>query len=175
MSDDCYKRETDALTEHLLLRGYSKTSLKKAFRRVQGRPRHELVFGCNNRPESSTVKLITLYTRKHEDLYRFIKKHWWLLSGDPLVTPHVRATPEVTYRRSTSLKDQLVHFIDRCHGERCSTVVGTFPCHCYGVCDYLVMDMVIPSLGRRRFKCKHFVDRGTAGVIYLFGVSAGVM
>lgn len=77
VSDDDYKREADALTEHLLLRGYSKTSLKKAFRRVQGRLRHELVFGCNNRPESSTVKLITRNTQKHEDLYRFIKKHWW--------------------------------------------------------------------------------------------------
>lgn len=64
-SEDHFKQEADALGERLLPRGYSLTTLKKAFNKAYRQSRQEVLFKKRDKTGSGTVRLLTSYNRHH--------------------------------------------------------------------------------------------------------------
>lgn len=84
--------------------------------------RQDLLFSkkSSDTPKSVT-RVITTYNKQHKAIKQILQKHWHLLQIDPTLSPHISASPTITFRRARSLKDHLVK----------SEYVGTFrsdPC-----------------------------------------------
>lgn len=92
---------------------------------------------------------------------------------DPKLVPFIKSNPGITYRRAPSLRDHLVksHYspVDRL----CCSTKGTFKCGTCNVWQCLSHSATIPSAMRKPWKCPHYVDCSTQGIIYLCLCSCG--
>lgn len=66
-----------------------------------------------NEPKVSDqkVRLITRFSGQHRQVRNVSNKYWHLLVADDVVSKYVSPYPQITYRRSQSLKDHLVQVI----------------------------------------------------------------
>lgn len=79
--------------ERLLERGYSKSCLKKAYKRAIERTRSELIYGTKKDKKSDdTTRIILKYSNQHTRIRNIIQKYWHLLSVDPNVGRFVTNT-----------------------------------------------------------------------------------
>lgn len=106
--DADFKYEADLLYQRLLARGYTKTTLKKAFKKAITKPRSALLFPEPKQTNSEVVRLITTYSDQHQTIRSTIQKHWHILTTDPTISKYIGSRPEITFRRARSIKDRLV-------------------------------------------------------------------
>lgn len=78
--DKKFKMEADQLYIRLSSRGYSRTCLKKAYNRVIGKQRVELLSKVTKRPMPNTTWVITTYSDQHKQIRDIMYKHWHLLT-----------------------------------------------------------------------------------------------
>lgn len=64
-------------------RGYTKTSLKKAFNRANSLNRHKLIFKPKDKLEDKTTRMILKFSSKHKEVRKIITKYWSILKDDP--------------------------------------------------------------------------------------------
>lgn len=89
-------------------RGYSKCLLRQAFNKTLNRERTSLI---HPRPKGNddqrTMRFITKYSVQHQQLRNCLHKNWYLLSEDPTMGKYVKNTPEIVFRRSSSIENKL--------------------------------------------------------------------
>lgn len=117
-SERGFKSQAEHLQTCLLARGYSRSLLKKAYERACIYTCEQLIFATKENIKSDDkVCFIATYSCQFPQIQFIIKKYWFLLTNDNILTNYVTDVPSITYRRSRrsqSLYDQVVssHFED---------------------------------------------------------------
>lgn len=101
-----------------------------------------------------------------KELKKIIQKFWPLLFADEIISKYIQPYPQITYRKSRSLKDQLVH-------SHLKTTTsggnhrGTAPCGRCEFCRFLTnsTEILLPSGGS--FGPNFFVNCRSIGVVYI--------
>lgn len=143
--------EAKKLQGRLLQRGYSPTSLKKAFKKVRANPRLSLLFQDSKKsvdPVQSCVqtRIITTFNRQHKAFQHIVEKHWHILRIDPVLSQFIPNNPLITYKRARSSKDKLVtsEYTGAFWGDPCKRW-GTFKCGGCPQCQFMNVDKnIIP-------------------------------
>lgn len=167
--DEDFEREARALYDRLLNRGYSKKVLKRAYQQAKQNLRDTLIFKQKVRDSHPTIKLITTFTAHQQEIRNLISNNWHFLSEDPVISKYVANVPQITYRRSRSISDAIVHS----HLQSSISLTGaeggngTFRCgHCQ-FCPW-IKEGIGCSLPRGGFhKLKGYADCTTTGIVYL--------
>lgn len=109
-----------------------------------------------------------MYNNQSNQIKSILSKYWFLLQSDPIVSKYISSIPSVTFRRATSLKDQLTksHFelLNKIHCK----YRGTFPCGSCTQCPYLDTRKQIMLPNGQKWKSSHFVNCRRQGIIYMF-------
>lgn len=162
------------MRDRLLLRGYSNTSLKKAFRRATTRSRQDLLYSQQHTKSDNSLRIITKYCNQHTEIRKIVSKYWHILMMDPNLRRLLPEAPHFTFRRATSIASELVRSEYR--GER--EVVhckyrGTYMCGACGYCRYMDTSRspILPN--DQILEPRHFANCQTFGVIYLLKCECG--
>lgn len=108
-SQESFLREAGELRERLLVREYSHTCLKKAFKRANKQSKQDLLFPKKKSQLNCTQLALLPNTINNKKVIRkIIEKFWHLLLIEPNLNVHIPDIPAITYWRAKSLKDQLV-------------------------------------------------------------------
>lgn len=115
--------------------------------------------------EEQKVSLITRFAGEHKKVCHIIQKYWHLLATDDVIAKYVNPYPQLTYRKSRSLKDQLVHshLMPRQGG---SSRRGTAPCGKCEICRFLFNSAELALPNGRIYKPHFFVNFQSIGVVY---------
>lgn len=164
--EDTFKTEADQLRARLLLRGYSRTCLKKAYNHTLTKSRQQWIhYKKTATPQNS---IITKFSNQHSQLRKIIQKHWHLLTIDPTVRNFVPSAPAVTFRRAKSLWDHFVHSEYSQEGQRDPRIYpGTFTCGGCGYCKYICTTHSPTLPNGTKFKPKHYANCKTKGLVYM--------
>lgn len=105
---------------------------KKSLSQDQKINRTDLIYSKKTVKPAQQLLLITRYSGEHRKVRQIIQKFWPLLSTDEVISKYVQPFPQITYRKSRSLKDQLVHshLMPKVVGQVC---IGITP---YGKCEF---------------------------------------
>ncbi|XP_063800256.1 mucin-5AC-like [Pseudophryne corroboree] len=109
-SSTCESQMGD-LCERFLEKGYSKESLAKAQERANTVDRKDLIQGTNqkvSRENDFKWSFITDFNSQYREIESIMKKHWMVLTKDPVLGPILPSKPRFINRRSRSIKDNLV-------------------------------------------------------------------
>lgn len=169
-ADEEFWLESNSLRNRLLERGYSPTCLKKAFRGAHGHLRQDLLFSHKKHNIGTPIiRLITTYKKQHKAFRKIIEKHWHVLQIDPSLKLHIPNSPAITYKRTRSLKDQLVksEYVSTFRSDPCKRL-GTFTCGGCSFCRYMNTQPNVILPNGKSHKPKHYANCKTAGVIYCF-------
>lgn len=162
-----FELEAKALRDRLRLRGYSNKCLKKAYIRAKKQDRLNLIHGQTTPKSDPGLRIITRFSGQHQRVRDLLQKHWYLLMGDPNVSKHLKAHPEITYRQSRSIRHHIIHS----HYVPSSTVIantkGTRPCHKCGFCRHIYASRNIVLPNGRVYSPKFLATCQSIGVIYL--------
>lgn len=149
------------------MRGYFKTSLRRAFNKAAGCTRTSLLYPSPCTTNTNAVKIVTQYSAHHEQPRSIISKHWHLLADHHILKHHVHATPELFFRRAKSLRDRLVSSHYKPNSVDTHQSFGTFPC---GQCSYCpwILSCTSFRLPNGEFFTPHTLAQcDTTGIIYL--------
>lgn len=171
---ETFQCEADKLSKRLLIRGYTKSSLKKAFNRVKNQDRHTLIFGSKTRKSDDTIRIILRYSNEHSTIRRILTKHWSILTDDPVLGSLLTSKPQITFRKAGSLADLLTQseYKGNQRGDPCKTW-GTFPCGNCSFCNVIGKRTTFLLPNGERFQLKHFANCQTQGVVYLVQCQCG--
>lgn len=87
----------------------SEDTARKAYQRAKAHTRESLIFRTKRPETESTTTFVTTFSA-HQNIFRELMEHnWHILSEDPVISKYVASKPEITYRRSRSIRDSLVH------------------------------------------------------------------
>lgn len=108
-------QQANLLRLRLQARGYSKSLLRKAFNQALRQSRNSLLYKTKTNNPQQTVRFITRYSSQHAGVRNILERHLLLLCEDPILTKYVNSKPEITFRRSRSLRDKLTssHYTNR--------------------------------------------------------------
>lgn len=135
-----FSLQANALREHLSLRGYPHTGLRKAFNRALSRTRTSLLYGPPKTKRQDTVKLVTRFSGHHQQLHTILSQHWHLLSDNYILNKYVRNTPQMVFRRATFIRDCLTKSHYRPVAQSPPGPCGTFPCGQCPRCPWIRRD-----------------------------------
>lgn len=102
-------------------------------------------------------------------------KYWFLLTEDPVLSHYVSDTPNITYRRAPSLKDQLVwiHFCYKTQSKP-SLYPAITPCSTYEICSHIDTRIQAELPNNIKWKRRANISCRTMGIIYLLTYSCGL-
>lgn len=131
-------------------------------------------YNKRNRHRQQPTRVITTFNTQHDDIRKILSKHWHILYIDPLLHPFVGEKPSITYRKTKSIKDQLVQseFTGTWRKDPCKRF-GTYTCGGCRICRYMDKDNNIILPNSTRFKAHHFANCKTSGVVYMIRCSCG--
>lgn len=161
---ETFQCEADKLSKRLLTRGYTKSSLKKAFNRVKDQDRHALIFGTKIRKPDDTTRIILRYSNEHNTIRKILTKHWSILTDDPVLWNLLTPKPQITFRKAGSLADLLTQREYKGNQRRdpCKTW-GTFPCGNCSFCKVIGKRTSFLLPNGEHFQLKHFANCKTRG------------
>lgn len=107
----------------------------------------------------------TRFVGEHNKVRHIIQKYWHLLATDDVIAKYVNPYPQITYRKSRSLKDQLVHshLMPRQGGSSCR---GTAPCGRCEFCRFPMNPAELALPNGRICKPHFFANCQSIGVVY---------
>lgn len=159
------------LQKRFLARGYSRSLLKRAYKKARSQDRRQLLFKNSEtnvtQPQSSSDITRRIFTFSNQQIKGIFEKYWFLLTEDPVLSNYVASKPSITYRRAGSLKDELIssHFVNPTI--RQSIPPRTIPCGSCEACPFLdIRNQVILPNGERLTQ-RQPASCHTSGVIYL--------
>lgn len=160
-----FQLEVKILQARLLVRGYLKSCLKKAYRRAVEKTRCELLYGQKKDKKSAEVtRIVVKYSNQHTQIQNVIQKYWHLLSMDPNIGRFVSHNPFITFRRATSIRNYIVR----------SKFKGTYTCGDCSFCQYIHTGPTCRLPNGRVFRAQHFSNCKTHGVVYLLLCDCGL-
>lgn len=98
-----------------------------------------------------------------------MENNWHFLSVDPVVSKYVANKPEITYRRSRSIGDSLVHshYAPAAPPTGVTGGKGTFKCGNCDQCPWIREGTGCPLPRGGYYKSKTYADCSTTGIVYL--------
>lgn len=96
----------------------------------------------------------------HQQVYSIMKKYWFLLSNDTVLTNCITESPSITYRRSRSIRDALVssHFENTDNMTRDKPQISTFLCGNCAYCVHLDIRTRVVLPGSSVWQAKYRID-----------------
>ena len=159
----------------LLSRGYSRSLLKGSFNKVIRLDRSNLIYSNANKQPNKTdsIRIVTKFSQQHIQMRQIFKKFWPLLLADNTISKYIKPYPEITFKRTPSLRDRLVqshHTRKECET---STIKGTFSCGNCDICRFIYTNDVTLLPNGRIHKLKFRVTCQSVGVVYLASCQCG--
>lgn len=164
--DGDFQKEVKLLYTRLRDRGYSHSTLKKAYNRAKAPDRNMLIHKKKIKSSSQAVRIITSYTKQHKQVRKIFSKYWPLLLADPIACKYVESQPLITYRRARSLKDRLTQSHFQMSSLPISTT-GTFPWKKCDKCCFMLNHHEINLPNGQIHRIKHRITCQTPGIVYL--------
>lgn len=96
-----------------------------------------------------------------------MNKFWPLLNADKTIKKYIKSQPQITYRRSPSLRDKIIASHHAPKEDATLTSFGTFPCGNCDVCDFVYDACETPLPNSQINKIKHKVTCQSVGIVYL--------
>lgn len=117
--------------------------------------------------DASNTRCILTFSNQSKYIHNIFKKYWSLLTNDPILSQYVAEKPSITYRRCSSIRDNLVksHYIDPTFDT--SRPVGTTPCGIYDAGTFLDTRSKVELPNGQIWHNKKHVTCNTMGVVYL--------
>ncbi|XP_077125567.1 uncharacterized protein LOC143782231 isoform X2 [Ranitomeya variabilis] len=164
--------EAESLSMRFHDRGYSRRSIKRGLHKATRMTRSTLMNPKMKPPTEQKVRFISTYTEQWSEMRNALKKFWPLLQTDKDLKRYLPNHPSITYRRSSNLKDQLVHSyyagpkIEKAFGSR-GQKWGCFPCkNCIACPNIDHASTFTSSDGKKTFTITQHITCNTTGVIY---------
>ena len=131
-----YKVVECEMLNRLSKRGYPRDILKRAQNKVEKLTQVDLLNSHKIRKDEDVVGLITTFSSDTGRINNILTRNWHILKVDPVIGKALWEAPQITYRKSTALRDLLVnsHFNDL--RENSSEMSGFFPCMNCKACRY---------------------------------------
>lgn len=159
--DGDFYRQANALRTRLLARGYSRTTLRKAFNRASALDRHSLLFGPTRPKKPYTSKIITTFSTHHHQLRNILSNHWHILTDHHTLKNYIKPTPDLVFRRATSLRERLTHSHYRIPSSGPREPRGTFKCGNCPHCPWIQEGQQITLPNGEVFFPRHSAHCGT--------------
>lgn len=138
-SEKEFVEELGKLRTRLLERGYTKSCMQKAFNKVRIKYRQETLFFSGSKiQENPLVRFITKCTSQHQEVRQILGKLWGLLTTNEKVGLFLTPNPQITFRKSHSIRDNLVasHYMGNGRTDSCKWLCA-FPCEGCTYCVHL--------------------------------------
>ncbi|XP_073478692.1 uncharacterized protein [Aquarana catesbeiana] len=173
-NNEDFQHEADKLTIRLMNRGYSKSSLKKAFNRVKQTNRRDLIFSKKPTKEDDTTRIIVRFSNEHFKINKIISKYWSILTDDPILKGLIGPKPQITYRKPGSIGNALIQseYKGTARKDPCKTW-GTYPCGSCAQCPVIGRRTTLALPNGESFSLRHFANCKTQGVVYLMQCQCG--
>ncbi|XP_075444606.1 uncharacterized protein LOC142488119 [Ascaphus truei] len=97
------------MKQRFLKRGYSNAIVRRAYRRAKTTPRHQLLQEKVPKDQSKLIQVIGTYNSKWQNITSIFKKHWHILTVDPVLQQVLKPYPSITSRCPDNLRDFLTH------------------------------------------------------------------
>ncbi|CAJ0917029.1 unnamed protein product [Ranitomeya imitator] len=134
-NDILFEKQCEELTTRFEDRGYSRRMIRRGYRRAKTTTRNELLYNneVKEKKDDKQVRFISTYNGQWKNLRDLINRHWKVLLTDPVLKQCLPRTPQCVARRSSNVKDLLVHshFNPKSHSMGSVLSPGFFPC---GLC-----------------------------------------
>ncbi|XP_040204409.1 uncharacterized protein LOC120936256 [Rana temporaria] len=154
-------------------RGYSRSLLKRSFNKVIKLDRNALIHSTTKKHKDTYVRIVTQFSQQHVQMRGIFKKFWPLLTADSTITKYVKPYPEITFKRTPSLRDRLVTSHHTRRDIQMSISTGTFPCgHC-DICPFISNNNVTFLPNGKTHKPKFRITCQSIGVVYLASCQCG--
>lgn len=162
-----FEQEAKALQICLRQQGYSKKCLKRPYLKAKNQDKSTLIH-VKKKPKANVgVRLITRFSGQHQQVRDILKKYWYLLMGDGNVSKHLKEFPEITYKRSRSLRDKFVHSHYAPQQAAPDERKGTRPCHKCNYCRHIYASRHILLSDGRMYKPKFLATCQSIGIVYI--------
>lgn len=161
----------------LLEIGYSKTCLKKAYKKSLEKNRCELLYSQKSKSEAlndNATRLIISYSNQHNKISNVIQKCWHLLSMDLNLGKFVPTKPLIPFKRATSIRDRIIQseFKSENRNDPCKAK-GTYTCVGCSYCQYIEVGSTCALPNGRSFRAAYYANYNTKGVVYLLSCDCG--
>lgn len=96
-------------------------------------PREDLLFKHKSKGDKDvdSMRIIMRFSQQHRQIREIIQNHWSIHTDDYKVQQFLPDTPSITFRRASSLKDELVKSEYHKKPNKKHSLYGTYPCgHC---------------------------------------------
>ncbi|CAJ0937721.1 unnamed protein product [Ranitomeya imitator] len=108
-NDQFFSEQAESLSSRFEDRGYSRRSITRGLHKA-ARMTHSTLMKTKIKPMvEQKVRFISTYTGQWNLMRDVLRKYWPLLQTDKDLVKYLPVYPSITYRRSSNLKDQLVH------------------------------------------------------------------
>ncbi|CAJ0927825.1 unnamed protein product [Ranitomeya imitator] len=171
-NDKFFSEQADNLSSRFEDRGYSRHSIKRGLHKVKRMTSSALMKTKTKPVVEQKVRFISTYTEQLNQMREVLKKYWPLLQTDKDLTKYLPMYPSITYRRSSNLKDLLVHSyyagpnIKKAFGSR-GQKWGCFPCkNCIACPNIHKASTFTSSDGKKNFNITQHITCSTLGVVY---------
>lgn len=155
--------------------GYSRSLLKKAYKRALFLQRSKLLFSRTKKQDDTNVRFVTTFNGQHKDLKNILSKYWFLLTLDSMGRNFVPCNPSITFRKSRKsrlFRDSLTTSHLDLHDQP-KPANGTFPCGACAYCANLDTRSPVSLPDNTTWTSWHFVDCTSRGIVYLLSCPCG--
>ena len=121
--DSVFNEESEKMVHFFTKREYPETIVRQALAAVRTRERLDLIKEKESKKATTRITLPLTYSRYSTAVAKIAKRHFHILSEDPLLKDLFDEPPMTAYRKGKSFRDMLVHSRAR------ETMVGTYPCN----------------------------------------------
>ncbi|CAJ0966979.1 unnamed protein product [Ranitomeya imitator] len=97
------------LSQRFKDRGYGKRIICRSYQRAFRSRRIDLLQQKRIIGQQDQVRCVLDYNSRSQEIRDIIARHWHILQLDDVISKCIGDTPEITFRRSQNLRDQLVH------------------------------------------------------------------
>ncbi|XP_077112960.1 uncharacterized protein LOC143768157 [Ranitomeya variabilis] len=172
-SDDInFERQAMDLTRRFTERGYSKRMIKRGYLRAAKTSRNQLLYKDSSMAKAQDppeqVRFISTYNNKWNELKEIVLKHWKVLQADSTLRHCLPDRPSFVAKRSSNLKDTLVHsHYERKKNKKNMGRFGFFPCgFCKGCFNHTKATKFCNFDGSKQYDIRQHLNCSSEGVIY---------
>lgn len=99
--DDEFLKNLEEIKNRFQIRGYDKNTINSSLNRATKLDRAATLLDNPKKKskQKDLIRPIMSYGSNTGDLSRILKRHWYLLSGDKNIAPHITTSPSITFRR----------------------------------------------------------------------------
>lgn len=172
-SDFEFRKEDDLLHARLLEKGYSYRSLKRAFNKVINRNHQEFLFKTKPAKDNTITRFITKFNSGHQYIKNILSEYWYILSDNEQIAKFITPYPSTTYRRSTSIRDRLVHSAFQYNRLNLVFLLGLFKCGSCNICPWILEGQSFSLPNGSKHVLRQHISCETMGITYLLTCICG--